>query len=159
MFEKVEATAYPPKERPLLIWDGQCGFCAYWVGRLAKITGQKVDYEPFQDMADDFPDIDSRLFAQAVRYIEPSGKIYSGPRAAYRILKVAGKWKFLDKWYVRSGFFRWISDHGYQFISKYRPFFFKLTRAFFGANPQNVRPFWAVYLCIILYILYISYLK
>ena len=38
----------PPQARPLLLYDGDCGFCRLWVSRWRGITGEHVDYEPFQ---------------------------------------------------------------------------------------------------------------
>jgi hypothetical protein len=35
-----------PGSRPLLIYDGDCGFCFYWASYWQKLTGDRVDYRP-----------------------------------------------------------------------------------------------------------------
>ena len=51
--------AKPPAsgQRPLLIYDGDCGFCVYSVRYWQKLTGDAVEYRPYQDVAAQFPDI------------------------------------------------------------------------------------------------------
>lgn len=44
-----------PKEvrgdRPIMIWDGECGFCARWIKRWERITGDKIQYVQYQFLA------------------------------------------------------------------------------------------------------------
>ncbi len=141
---------------PVMVWDGHCGFCAYWTTRWKKLTGDKVYYRPYQEAAPDFPDIEVEYFKEASRLIEPGGEIFSGPRSAYRTLTYTkSKWAFLDKWYERYTWFRKLSDRLYQYVADHRNFMFKLTKALFGSNPLEVRPFWLIYIAIILYLVYI----
>ncbi len=137
-----------------MVWDGHCGFCRYWTTRWYKITGDKVEYRPYQDAAADFTDIDPRLFKQASRLIETDGLVYSGPRSAYRTLTYGSKWGFLDKWYASKKWFQKLSDGGYNWVAKNRNFMFKLTKAMYGSDPENIRPFWIIYLFITLYLIY-----
>ena len=37
--------------RPLLIYDGDCGFCKYLVRYWQKLTGDRVAYAPYQETA------------------------------------------------------------------------------------------------------------
>ncbi|MDZ7849032.1 MAG: hypothetical protein U5L96_21205 [Owenweeksia sp.] len=56
--KKLRKLEYPPKEKPLMIWGmATCGFCAYWVVRWQKITGNQLNYIPFQEVSHAFPDI------------------------------------------------------------------------------------------------------
>lgn len=137
-----------------MVWDGHCGFCAYWVSRWSAMAGGKIDFRPFQEVAKEFPDIEHRHFTEASRLIETDGTIYSGPASAYRSLKWAGKWSFLDKWYRQNKFFRRFSDHLYQLVADNRNGFFRITKALFGSDPHNPRPFWVIYLVFILYLIY-----
>ncbi|MUH34608.1 DUF393 domain-containing protein [Zobellia amurskyensis] len=127
-------SSYVPK-LPLLIWDGKCGFCKYWVTRWQKITSDKVQYIPYQDIQEQIDEIPEQAFKQAVRMIETNGKIYSGAHAAYRTLYYSSRWSFLISWYEKSALFKAISDASYKFIAHYRPVLFKLTKTFFGKNP------------------------
>jgi predicted DCC family thiol-disulfide oxidoreductase YuxK len=42
---------------PLLIYDGDCGFCVYWARYWRKLTGDRVDYRPYQQVAAQYPEI------------------------------------------------------------------------------------------------------
>jgi len=68
--------------RPLLIYDGDCGFCVYWVRYWRKLTGNRVTYAPYQEVAAQYPEIPVANFQGAVQYIAPDGKIASGAEAA-----------------------------------------------------------------------------
>jgi predicted DCC family thiol-disulfide oxidoreductase YuxK len=158
VFTKVHQTRYTPYEKPVMIWDGQCGFCAYWTTRWSKLTGQKVSYEPYQEVATAFPDIPVERFKEASRLVEPSGAVFSGPRSAYRTLTYSRSfWRFLDRWYLEKGWFEKFSDRAYNWVANNRNFLFKVTKLCFGSNPHEVRPFWLIYLCTILYVIYLYF--
>ncbi|HEY3359167.1 MAG TPA: lipase maturation factor family protein [Polyangia bacterium] len=48
------ATTDPPR-RPVLIWDGGCGFCARWIARWRVLTGEAVEYLPAAEATRRFP--------------------------------------------------------------------------------------------------------
>ncbi|GAA0893696.1 hypothetical protein GCM10009122_33750 [Fulvivirga kasyanovii] len=102
-----------------------------------KHTSESIEYITFQADADRFPDIPKKYFEGAVRLIEPDGRIYNGPDAAYRSMEYyKGKpVKFFHRWYTRSRFFKVISDYGYHFVTTHRPFLLKLSRLLFGRKP------------------------
>ncbi len=155
MFKKLVKTQYPPT-RPLMVWDGNCGFCRYWITRWKRFTKERLDYESYQDVAERMPDIEIKHFKKASRLIEPDGLIYSGPRSAYRTFTYGSFWGFLDKWYVRYSWFEKVSDWLYTRVERNRSFLFKVTKALFGSDPENVRPFWIIYFALIFYFIYIS---
>ncbi len=139
-----------------MVWDGECGFCRYWTIRWQKITGTKVKYVPYQEVYKDFPDIDQKHFRQASRLIEPDGKVFSGPRSAYRTFTYGRKWAFLDRWYETKSWFQKLSDWLYNRVAQNRSMLFKLTKALFGSDPHNTKPFWVIYLALVVYFIYIS---
>ncbi|MGB3020718.1 MAG: hypothetical protein WBB50_01180, partial [Methyloceanibacter sp.] len=51
-----------PGSRPLLIYDGDCGFCGYWARYWQKLTGDSVQYQPYQDAAARYPEISQAEF-------------------------------------------------------------------------------------------------
>ncbi len=160
MFQKIHKTGFPPAGKPVLVWDGHCGFCAYWVARWQKITGEKVEYKTFQETAEIFADIPLKEFKKASRLIDTQGFVYSGPRSAFRTLKIGGSgWKFLDDWYATRPWFEKLCDNTYNWIAKNRPFMFRLTKAMFGANPHQPRPFWVIYVGILVYFIYWVFLR
>ena len=137
-----------------MVWDGECGFCRYWTTRWQKITGSRVDYKPYQEIAQAIPDIEVIHFKEASRLIEIDGKVYSGPRSAYRTFTYGSKWAFLDKWYAHYPWFEKFSDHTYDWVARNRNILFKVTKAMFGSDPDQVRPFWVIYLGLVLYFVY-----
>jgi lipase maturation factor 1 len=77
----------PPAERPLLIYDGDCGFCARWTAKWQETIRDKVDIVPFQSAGARFSeDIPVQCFRSAMRLIEPDGRVYSGAEAVLRAL-------------------------------------------------------------------------
>ena len=146
MFTKLDRTQYPPKNKPLMAWDGNCGFCHYWVLRWKTFTGDKVEYRPYSEVADQFPDIELRYFKQAVRFIDTDGKIYTGPAAAFQSFQYGDRWKWVMPLYKKYKLVEFVCDHTYRLISKNRPFMYKLSVLLFGKNPVRQKPYWAFYL-------------
>ena len=146
MFTKLERTKYLPGDKPIMAWDGNCGFCHYWVLRWKMFSGDKIIYEPYTKVADKFPDIELRYFRQAVRLIDVDGRIYSGPAAAFRSFRYGKKYRWLMPLYEKCKIAEFIADHTYRFISKNRPFMYKLAIAMWGKNPVKQKPYWLIYL-------------
>ena len=69
---------------PLLAYDGGCGFCVYWVRYWQRLTGERVRYAPYQEIAADHPGVPVEEFARAIQLFEPEGAHYSGADAAFR---------------------------------------------------------------------------
>lgn len=155
MFSKLTSTQFPPKEKPVMVWDGNCGFCLYWTTKWSKVTLNKVEYLPYQIAKDQFTDIEEFHFTEASRLIDMDGRIYSGPQSAYKTLTFGSKWAFLNQWYEKNKIFSRFSDLLYHLVAKNRNILFRLSKLSFGSNPQVSRPFWIVYLAIALYFLYV----
>ncbi|MUP41087.1 thiol-disulfide oxidoreductase DCC family protein [Christiangramia aestuarii] len=153
MFKKIEFTKYPPSH-PVLIWDGDCGFCKFWKTRWQEKTEGRVNFETYQQKASDFPDFPLKEFKKASRLIERDGKVYSGPDSAYRSLWHANK-KSYHEYYRNHKWFEFLSDHAYNHIAKNRHFYFQVTKFLFGKDPLNFKPYWLIYLFVILIIIYL----
>ncbi|PIQ95519.1 MAG: hypothetical protein COV67_14445 [Nitrospinae bacterium CG11_big_fil_rev_8_21_14_0_20_56_8] len=72
--------------KPILIYEGDCGFCRHWVRRWRHLTGERVDYAPYEEVGARFPQIPKGEFAQSVQLVEPDGSIYRGAEAVFRTL-------------------------------------------------------------------------
>ncbi|MCB7480639.1 thiol-disulfide oxidoreductase DCC family protein [Christiangramia sediminis] len=151
MFKKIQYTQHPPSSN-ILIWDGDCGFCKFWKTRWQAKTKGKVEFKTYQDYAQNFSDIPIKEFKKASRLIETDGKVYSGPDSAYRSIWHAGN-KLWHQMYASNPIFQSLSDHGYNHIAKNRSFFFKLTKLFFGRDPLNLKPYWLLYLILLVIII------
>lgn len=87
------------RERPLLIYDGACDFCLQWVMRWRALTGEKVEYQPFQEIAHFFPEIELAEFESAVQLVDCDENLYSGANAIFELLSLSGskRWR-LARW-------------------------------------------------------------
>ena len=75
--------------RPVLIYDGDCGFCRRWVERWRGVTGEDVEYATSEDAAPRFPAIPPERFREAVALVEPDGRATFGAEAVFRALATA----------------------------------------------------------------------
>jgi predicted DCC family thiol-disulfide oxidoreductase YuxK len=81
--------------RPVLIYDGDCGFCRTWVGRFRRITGAAINYAPSQQAAASFPQIAPEKFDESVWLVEPEGRITGAAEAVCRTFALAGKYRWM----------------------------------------------------------------
>lgn len=81
-FNKPRVSNRPLKS--LLLYDGNCGFCRKWAGRWKVLTGDQVLYEPYQEAASRFPEIDPQRFTQSVQLIQPNGEVLQGAEAVFK---------------------------------------------------------------------------
>src|SRR6267143_2331131 len=125
----------PPKS--LLIWDGECHFCRRWIERWREITGDKVDYEISQNVAQKFPEIPLEQFQRSVVLIEPDGAVFTGAEAVFRSLRSRSSKRWLAWSYYHFPGFAPISEAFYKFVSMNRRFASAMTRLLWG---NDVRP-------------------
>ncbi len=143
---KVDPTGVPSLTKPMLVWDGTCGFCKYWITRWHKITGQEVDYAPYQKVGNAFPQVDTSQFQEAVHLFEADGVVLRGAAAVTKTLTYGrGKWTFLHTWYQGNPLFRGMCDHLYTWIARHRNPLFKATKLMWGPNPDRMKPYWLGY--------------
>ncbi|MGH7527019.1 MAG: thiol-disulfide oxidoreductase DCC family protein [Gemmatimonadales bacterium] len=77
--------------RPVLLYDGNCGFCNDWVGRLRRWDQRgAIDYLPAQLRADvqDLPSIPDEALDRAMHLVLPNGRVYQGARALSPLLSL-----------------------------------------------------------------------
>ena len=84
-----------PPPRPLMIWDGECHFCRRWIERWREITAGEVEYAPYQEIADRFPEIPREQFQRSVVYIDKTGQVFVAAEAVYRSLRCRPSKKWL----------------------------------------------------------------
>jgi predicted DCC family thiol-disulfide oxidoreductase YuxK len=76
------------EQRPVLIYDGKCGFCKIWIEYWNTLTGDAVRYAASQDIAGQYPQIPRENFSRSVQLVLPSGEVLSGARAVFETLAV-----------------------------------------------------------------------
>lgn len=136
-----------------MVYDGNCGFCKYWIIKWKKISGDQVDYTSYQRSHQRFKDIDVTHFKEAVRLIDTDGSVYNGPDAAFMTFYLKGKVSFLHQWYMKYQWFRTLANLLYQWIADNRNFLFKISVRLFGKSARNPQKHWVKYLIALLAIL------
>ena len=122
--------------KPLLIYDGDCGFCRRWIARWQSLTGDRVEYAPFQQVASEFPEIPQEQFEASVQLIEPAGKVSSGAEAVFRTLTYTPGKKWMLWMYEKIPGAAHISEWSYRLVAQHRTFFSKLTQYLFGQHTE-----------------------
>ena len=107
-------------QRPTLIWDGDCSFCRRWILRWRNLTGDAIDYEPSQGVAERLPRVPREEFGKAVFFAEPDGRVTRAAEAVFRSLATAGQKRYLLWLYEHVRPFRWLTEFGYGVIARNR---------------------------------------
>ncbi len=128
-------TSSPPAG-PLLIFDGDCGFCRFWVERWFAWTGGHFRFEPFQTAAEKFPDIPRERFEKAVQLLEPNGAVYGGADAVFRLLQFVRGFGWLAIFFEGLPGFMPLARAVYAWIARHRTFSSRVTRLTWGHDPQ-----------------------
>jgi predicted DCC family thiol-disulfide oxidoreductase YuxK len=135
--DPIEAPA--ASARPLLIYDGDCGFCGYWARYWRKLTGESVDYRPYQQVLAQYPTISEAEFQRAVQFIAPDGRRASGAEASFLTLAHARGKGFWLALYRRLPGFAPVSELAYAFIAKRRSGFYRVSLMLWGRNYEPPR--------------------
>jgi len=120
--------------KPVLIYDGDCTFCAFWARYWQKLTGDRVEYRTYQDAAANYPAIPISDFQRAVQYVAPDGRIETAAKASFLTLSHApgnGIWLAL---YRRLPGFGTAAELAYAFIASHRAAFYRISLVFWGRN-------------------------
>ena len=127
-----------PPPKPVMIFDGDCRFCALWIGRWQQATGDHVEYLPFQDprVAERFPEIPREQFETAVQLVETNGRVYSAAEAVFRALAHNPRLAWPLWCYQKSPSLAALAEAGYRFVARRRPLFSALTRLGWGRHVE-----------------------
>ena len=125
--------------RPLLVYDGDCGFCGYWARYWSMLTGDCVEYRPYQEVAARFPAISQAEFQRAVQFIAPDGPHASAAEASFLTLSHSPGKGFWLALYRKLPGFAPVSELAYAFIAARRPVFFRASLMLWGRHPEPPR--------------------
>ena len=125
-----------PPAKPLLVYDGDCGFCKLWIARWQEETGDAVEYQPLQEAAARFPEVPLEEFERAVKLVEPDGSVWSGAAAVFRSLGTGGR--PLNRWsYEHLPGFAAVSEFAYRFIAGHRELAHRVTWLLWGNDVRQ----------------------
>jgi len=119
-------------DKPLLIFDGNCGFCKIWIKYWNQLTGGRVDYAPSQEVGQQFPQIPPKDYSESVQLVLPSGEVLRGAKAVFQSLTYAPGLGWLLSLYRGLPGFAPVTEAGYRMIAAHRSFFYQVTRFTFG---------------------------
>ena len=120
-----------------MIWDGECHFCRRWIERWREGTAGEVEYAPYQEIAERYPEIPREQFQRSVVYIDKAGDVSVAAAAVYRSLRCRPSKKWLWWSYQHIPGFAAVSELGYNFIARHRGFASAITQLLWG---RDVRP-------------------
>lgn len=107
------------QQKPVLIYDGDCAYCAYQVRYWQRLTGDAVVYEPWQTAAGRYPEISREDFQGSIQLITPGGERYQGAAAAFRVVAMGGRPLAMRAYHHLPGY-SWVSERLYTFVSHHR---------------------------------------
>ena len=117
---------------PLLIFDGQCGFCRIWIEYWKAITDGRVMYAASKEVGSLYPQIPPEKFGESVQLVMPGGEVLSGARAVFVTLTYARRMAWLLWLYNHMPGFAPLTEAIYRLIASHRTFFYHGTRLTFG---------------------------
>jgi predicted DCC family thiol-disulfide oxidoreductase YuxK len=123
--------------KPLMLFDGNCHFCRRWIERWRDLTGDAVEYAPFQECAARFPEIPPEDFERAVHFIETNGTVSKGAEAVFRSLGQNRRRRWMLWSYERLPGFSFVTEAAYGVVARHRQTFSFFTRLLWG---NDVRP-------------------
>lgn len=103
-----------------MLWDGECRFCAHWIQRWEKTTGDAVEYRSYQEALPDFPQVAEEDCKKAVQLVLPDGRVLSAAHAVLKSLAIGGRANRPLSWYEHSPIFHWLADSAYRFVAANR---------------------------------------
>lgn len=108
--------------RPVLLWDGDCGFCQRWVRRLeSRDAGDRIETLKATDRAK-YPEllgITDHALNHAMHLALPDGRVLAGGRAVPEILRLLPRWRWVA-WVFGIPGVAWATDRVYGWVAARR---------------------------------------
>lgn len=121
---------------PLLVFDGDCSFCRIWIGFWKQLTGGQIEYAPYQEVAERFPEVPRENFKRAVHLILPNGEVLSAAHAVFRSLSQLPGYAWMLGAYKNVPGFAVVAEWLYRRVAENRSFFYHVTVLFCGRQVE-----------------------
>jgi predicted DCC family thiol-disulfide oxidoreductase YuxK len=122
--------------RPVLIYDGDCSFCRAWVDFWRTLTGDSLEYLPFQEACERFPEVPLEDCRKAVQFITREGR-FPGAEGVFRFLAGVPGYGWLYWCYRFVPGFAPLTSMVYGFIANHRSPAWRFTRALWGERIER----------------------
>ena len=116
--------------KPLLIYDGNCDFCLYWIEIWKNKTKDRVEYASYQSVSAQFLKISLDQFERSVQLVKPDEKITEGAKAVFETLAYNPNSAWLLRIYHKFPLFAEAAEAIYYFIARHRSTLSSTTRWF-----------------------------
>ncbi len=148
MTSKTNLTETAESQRPVMIYDEECGFCRYWIEIFQQRAGEAVWFTSHQESSYLYPSIPPEAFGRAVHLIEPpdgaagvseadggASRVSRGAEAVLRLYAhTERRWPL---WcYLNLPGARGVCEGGYRFSAGHRSFLMSMTRLMWGRTPR-----------------------
>jgi lipase maturation factor 1 len=117
---------------PLLVFDGDCGFCRVWVDYWKGLTSDRVNYAPFQEVGERFPQVSREEFTSSVKLILLGGEVRSGAHAVFTALASVPDRRWMLWSYYRLPGAGPLCEAAYRTIANHRSVAYWVTRLLWG---------------------------
>lgn len=125
--------------RPVLVFDGKCGFCRIWIDYWKHLTGDAIEYAPSQEVGSQYPQIPPEEFRRSVQLVLPSGDVLSGAHAVFQTLAYNRSRQWPLGFYRGLPGFATLTEVGYRIVANHRDFFYWATVLLFGRKVQPLQ--------------------
>lgn len=89
--ERFPGVTVPGLRGPVLLWDGDCGFCARMLARLTRLARHPLADAPYQSVRDRLPPEILRWSEHQMHFVDARGNITGGSLALIEALRAAGR--------------------------------------------------------------------
>ncbi len=121
-----------------MVWDGDCGFCRFWITRWQSWTRDKIEYVSYQKLLPTgrFPELSVEECEKAVQYIDRDGNISRAAEAVFRSLTHTRLLGWLLWFYLTVPLVPPVTETFYRFVAGHRTIFSWSNRLLWGRNPE-----------------------
>jgi predicted DCC family thiol-disulfide oxidoreductase YuxK len=122
------------RERPLMIYDGECAFCRARIEWWREATGERIEYAPYQEPKGDVSRLDRKELGRAVHLIDVDGTVSRGAAAVFRAMARCRYKRWLLWLYTMLPPFAWASELVYRIIAANRGPITRVYRLWHGGE-------------------------
>lgn len=127
------------REKGLLLYDGDCGFCRRWIEWLQDKTADCVDYRPFQERGDAPAELKTKDLEESIHFIDIDGTVSRGAEAFFQVMSYAPFKSAWLKLYKRLPLFASAAEGIYGIVARNRPTTSRFSKLLHGKDFSPVR--------------------